>query len=291
MNIVKTFIHTNRDIHGKDCISEFLLPNIAENKPNFIGMTSGKSYDLGLIVGTSRKWDENILFNEFKKVKSVGLFGKKRKKQILKNYISQIPKIWKENPDSIVELDNELSLVRVESRTEFLNRTKPKPKSISKKVKESYLNLAQACLNEEQLSEFESFVKTLKDYNGHWKYGTTLNFVNDFLNQKKIFLFLILDWKAGIADLNWILNLAFEKNFNQKVQLPSPDDYPERASVSYDNVFCDYKKVLDKSDFDITIIDTDSDQYVLLLHKLSEKDNVSESITGIELKEMKINCT
>ncbi|WP_179336334.1 DUF6630 family protein [Winogradskyella costae] len=291
MNIVRTFIHTNKDIHGKDCISEFLLPNIAENKPKFIGMTSGKSYDKGLVVGTSRKWDENILFNEFKKVKSVGLFGRKRKKQILKNYISQIPKIWKEYPDSIVELDNKLSLVRVESRTEFLNRTKPKPKSISKKVKESYLNLAQACLNEEQLSEFQSFVKTLKDYNGHWKYGTTLNFVNEFLNQKKIFLFLVLDWKAGIADLNWILNLAFEKNFNQKVELPSTDKYPERASVSYDNVFCNYKKVLNKSDFDISIIDTDSDQYVLVLHKASEKSLISESITGIELKEMKINCT
>ncbi|MDO1500942.1 hypothetical protein Q2T40_12450 [Winogradskyella maritima] len=290
MNIVRTFIHTNKDIHG-NCVSEFLLPNIAENKPNFIGMTSGKSYDKGLIVGTSRKWDENILFNEFKKVKSVGLFGRKRKKQILKNYIAQIPKIGEEHPDSIVKLDYDLSLVRVESRTEFLNRTKPKPKSISKKIKESYLNLSQACLNEEHLSEFQSFVKTLKDYNGHWKYGTTLNFVHEFLNQKKIFFFLVLDWKAGISDLNWILNLAFEKNFKEKVELPSPDDYPERASVSYDNVFCDYKKVLNKLNFDITILDTDSDQYVLLLHKLSEKDNISESITGIEFKKMKINCT
>lgn len=291
MNIVRTFVHTNKDIHGKDCVSEFLLPNIAENKPKFIGMTSGKSYDKGLVVGTSRKWDENILLNEFKKVKSVGLLGRKRKKQILKNYISQIPKIWNEYPDSIVELDNELSLVRVESRTEFLNRTKAKPKSISQKVKESYLELAQACLNEEQLSEFQSFVKTLKDYNGHWKYGTTLNFVNEFLNQKKIFLFLVLDWKAGIADLNWILNLTLENNFNQKVELPSTDNYPERASVSFDNVFCDYKNALNKSDFDISFINTDSDQYVLLLHKLSEKDTVSESITGIEFKEMKINCT
>ena len=153
------------------------------------------------------------------------------------------------------------------------------------------MNLAQACLNEEHLSEFQSFVKTLKDYNGHWKYGTTLNFVNEFLNQKKIFLFLVLDWKAGIADLNWILNLALEKNFNQKVELPSTDNYPERASISFDNVFCDYKNKLNKADFDISFIDTDSDQYVLLLHQLSEKDIVSESITGIEFKEMKTNCT
>lgn len=254
-------------------------------------MSSGKSYDLGLIVGTGRKWDENILFNEFKKVKSVGFFGRKLKKQILKNYISQIPKIGKEFPDSIVKLDNDLSLLRVESRTEFLNRTKPKPKPISKKVKESYLNLAQASLNEEQQSEFKSFVKNLKDYNGHWKYGTTLNFVNEFLNQQKIFLFLVLDWKAGIADLNWILNLALEKNFNQKVELPSTDNYPERASVYFDNVFCDYKKALNKSGFNISFIDTGSDQYVLVLHKSSEKNLISKSIAGIEAKEMKINCT
>lgn len=290
MNIVRAFIYTNRDIHGKDCVSEFLLPNIAENKPNFIGMTSGKSYDIGLIVGTSRKWDENILFNELKKVKRVGFFGRKRKKQILKTYISQISKLREEFPDSIVKLDDELGLVRVESRTEFLNRTKPKPKSISKKVKESYLNLAQACLNEEQFSEFQSFVKTLKDYNDHWKYGTTLNFINEFLNQKKILLFLILDWKAGVMDLNWILDLALENNFNQNIELPSPNDYPERASISSHNVFCDFKKVLNKSDFDISFIDTDSDQYVFILHKLSKKNTVLESIIGIEFKEMKINC-
>lgn len=182
-------------------------------------------------------------------------------------------------------------MVRVEFRTEYINRTRPKPKAISKKVKENYLNLGQACLNEEQFSEFQSFVKTLKNYNGHWKYGTTLNYVKEFLNQKKIFLFLVLDWKAEIADLNWILNSAFEKNFNKTIELPSPKDYPERASVSFDKVFCDYKKALNKSDFDLSFIDTDSDQYVLVLHKTSVKGTISEYINGIEFKEMKINCT
>jgi hypothetical protein len=291
MNIIKTFIHTNREVHGKDSVQEFLLPNIVDLKPNFIGMTSGKTYEIGLLVGTSRKWDENILFNELKKVRKIGFFGRKKKKEILKNYIAQIPKLREEFPDSIVKLDNDFKIVKVESRTEFLNRNKPKPKKLSNKVKESYLNFAKVCLNENELAKFEKFVSELKNYDGHWQHGTTLNYVNDYLNKSKILLFMVLDWKAGIADFNWNLSSALENNFNRKIDLPSPNDYPERASVSFDNVFCDYKNLLNQSDLELSFIDTDSDQYVILVHPISDKETVRNSINGIELKEMKINCT
>ncbi|WP_397363202.1 hypothetical protein [Olleya sp. R77988] len=291
MNIIRTFIHTNRDIHGADSVQEFLLPNIVDLKPNFIGMTSGKTYDKGLIVGTSRKWDEHILFGELNKVKRIGFFGRKKKKRILKNYISQIIKTNEEFPYSIVELDNEFNLVSAESMKDFLSRSKPKPKKLSDKVKESYLNLAKVCLNENDHAKFQKFASELKNYDGHWEHGTTLNFVNDYLNKNKILLFMVLDWKAGIDDFNWNLASALENNFNRKIDLPSPNDYPERASVSFDNVFCDYKNLLNKSDLELSFIDTDSDQYVILVHPISDKETVGNSINGIELKEMKINCT
>ena len=291
MNIIRTFIHTSRDIHGADSVQEFLLPNIVDLKPNFIGMTSGKTYEKGLIVGTIRKWDEHILFDELNKVKRIGFFGRKKKKRILKDYIFQIAKINEEFPFSIVELDKEFNLVSVESMKDFLSRSKPKPKKLSDKVKQSYLNLAKICLNEKNLAEFQSFAATLKDYDGHWEFKTTLNYVNEYLNKNKILLFMVLDWKAGIADLNWNLSTALEKNLNRKIDLPNPEDYPERASVSYENVFCDYKKILNESDLELSFINTDSDQYVILAHPISDKEIVVNSINGIGLKEMKINCT
>lgn len=79
MDIIRTLIHTNRDIHGKDCISEFLLPNIAENKPNFIGMTSGKSYDLGLIVSTSKNGMKKFFLTHLKKSKALAFLGENEK--------------------------------------------------------------------------------------------------------------------------------------------------------------------------------------------------------------------
>lgn len=291
MNNLKTFIHTNRDVHGKDSVQEFLLPNIIDLKPNFIGMTSGKIYEKGLSVGTSRKWDENILFNELKKVKRIGFFGRKKKKEILKNYISQIVKLWTESPGSIVELDKDYNLIKIEHLTDFKNRTNSKPKKLAEKIKQSYSKLAKACLSEKDYSEFLKFVSELKNYDGHWQYGTTLNYVNEYLNKNKILLFLTLDWKAGIADLYWIIESALKNNFNKKIELPSPKDYLEGATVSLDNVFCDYKKAINKLNFELSILDTDSDQYVILIHKHSEKESVSNSIIGIGLKEMDLNCT
>lgn len=288
MQVIKTFIHTNKEVNGKDCVQEFLLPDVINYKPVFIGMTSGKTYNQGLLVSTSRRWDEHILLNELKKVKRISFFGRKRKKEVIKKYISQVSNLKDTHSNFIVKLKDDLKVEPVESFKDHLNRIKPKAKILSDKKRENYINLAELCLNQEDFIMFKDFAKTLKDYDGHWQYGTALNYIINYLNSNKLLFLVSLDWKTGLDDFNWVLNTAIKRNFNKEIKLPSKTNYPDRITISYDNLFLDYKKWLNKSELDFSIIDTDSDQYVIVIHKKEDNAKVSKFISQIELKEMKI---
>jgi len=41
--ILHHFVHTSQEINGNGTTSEFLLPDVIDNKPMFIGLSSGKN--------------------------------------------------------------------------------------------------------------------------------------------------------------------------------------------------------------------------------------------------------
>lgn len=288
---IDNFICTHKDIHGDNCITEFLLPNIVDLQPNFIGMKSGEIYDLGLVCGIIRIWDENILYNELAKVKSLEKINVAKKKEILKKYIFQIEKVKKESPNnSIVRINEDFNLEWVETKATFLKRTRPRPKKLLESIRTNYLQLAKMCLSDAEYLRFEKFASKLKDYDNHWEYGTTLNCVVEYLEENDIYLFMALDWKADIDDLKGKINFALKKNFNITIDLPNSNNYPDRASVSYDNVLCDFISSLNKMNFDISFIDTDSDEYVIMVHPINKKASISSAISGIGSKEVIFKC-
>ena len=125
MSTIKSFIHTCRDVHSPNCEYEFLLPNVIDYKPNFIGMTSGKTYSKGLLVETKKDWNSRLLLKKLNTVKSVGFFGRRKKRKIIKQYIKQAEALRFNYPEeSIVELDNKFNLITIESKADFLVRTK-----------------------------------------------------------------------------------------------------------------------------------------------------------------------
>lgn len=124
MSTIKSFIHTCRDVHSPDCEYEFLLPNVIDLKPNFIGMTSGKTYSKGLLVETEKNWNPRQLLNDLNTVKPVGWFGRRKKRKIIKQYIKQAEALRFNYPEeSIVELDKRFNLITIESKADFLIRT------------------------------------------------------------------------------------------------------------------------------------------------------------------------
>lgn len=288
MEILDTFIHTNRDIHGENCADEFLIPDIFTFEPKFIGLTSGKDYENGLIVGTHKTWDANSLLELANNLKSIGFFEKNKKRSILKKYIEQLKSVKQKFPDYIVGLDDSLNINPIESRKDFLSKRKLKP--LSNKKKEGYKKLAEFCLNQKDYDFLSALITKLNDYDGHWEFYSTLNFIMNQLDINQIHFIMALDWKAEISDLIWRISSALKNNYSQEFTLPDINKYPANASVSYEGVFEDFKVCLNIHDFELGFIKTDGDEYVILVHRKSNTKEVSDAVKSIGYKyDNKIN--
>lgn len=147
--------------------------------------------------------------------------------------------------------------------------------------KEGYIELGEMCLNESVRAEFADFIDTLEDYTGDEEYMTTLNYVIDSLYQKGNYFVIHLDWKQEISSLTHGVNWTLKKNFQQQVELPKQDDYGDRASVSHKNVFKDFDKAINKIGYQLSFIDTDGDEYIIVVHKTEDLEKVKNAIRKI----------
>jgi len=146
---------------------------------------------------------------------------------------------------------------------------------------EGYLTLIDLCVGTSNRSRLIDFVTNLKDYNGDENYTTTLNYVMAHLDRNSIHFIMALDWKQDIADLVWRIRSALKDNFDLMIELPKPTTYGERASVSYKNVFKDFDDALRFHNFQIGFIDTNSDEYVMIVHKTEHQDKVIEAVRKV----------
>ena len=147
--------------------------------------------------------------------------------------------------------------------------------------RKGFLELSEICLSESNKSNFAEFIETLTDHTDDEEYMTTLNYVIDCLYQNENYFIICLDWKQEISSLTYLVNHTLTENFNQKIELPKQEDYGLRASVSYDNVFKNFDNAINKIGFELSFIDTNSDQYVVVVHKIEDRDNAKIAIRKI----------
>jgi hypothetical protein len=178
---------------------------------------------------------------------------------------------------------------RTSTKTLSDNSTKENSNIINKPMlmtdietqKKGYFELIKLCLGDTKTKEISNFIDTLHNYNDDQNYYTTLNYVKEYLDNNGIHFIMALDWKQEITDLVWRINSSLRDNFNIKIELPNPKDYGENASVSAKNVFKDFDKSIQKQNFKLGFIDTNSDEYVIIIHKLSDESEVKEAIKKI----------
>ncbi len=147
--------------------------------------------------------------------------------------------------------------------------------------KNGYIKLIDLCVGDSKQPELIDFINNLSNYNGDENYVTTLNYVKDHLDRNGIHFIIALDWKQGIEDLVWRINSALMDNYNLTIELPNPAKYGERASVSYKNVFKDFDNALRFQNFKIGFIDTNSDEYVIILHKVKDENEIINAVGNI----------
>ncbi|AWK07350.1 hypothetical protein HYN56_04510 [Flavobacterium crocinum] len=155
---------------------------------------------------------------------------------------------------------------------------------LKKIEKEGYVELTDLCVATENQQKLFDFFKTVKDFSADDDYMTTLNYVIEYLDKNKIHFIMSLDWKASINDLKWRINSSLKDNYGLTIDLPKQEDYEERATVSFDNVFEDFDKPLRNKGIQMGFIDTQSDEYVIFLHKIADKQKVEKSVEKIGYK-------
>lgn len=274
IKILENFVHTHEDIHGKGCKKEFLIPNIFEGSSSFVGLTTGTEYELGLFVRTHRKWNENIILNLIKKVKPIGFFGRNKKKLILKRYIQSIVENRDEFMNSIMKIDESMNLYKFSTRRSFLSK-KSRSKQLAKSKLEAFNKLGELCLDAYNLNEYKNICKTIKNYDGHLEYQTTMNY---FLmkNYEASFSFIrSFDWKALTSELISFVRFALEENYGCIVDIDT-SVFKNDSIISNKGVLTSIDKKLNSAGFALGYLETESDEYVLFVHKFEDKELMKE---------------
>ena len=183
------------------------------------------------------------------------------------------PKLPKE-PSPILGLTND----------EFERYVEENYPLISEREKSGYISLVKFCLASNRQNDFISFFEKLRDYSQDEDYMTTLNYVMEYSDKQNLFFIMALDWKQDIETLEWRLANSLTNNFDLSIELPNLKNYGERASVAFDNIFEDFDKPLRSNGLQMGFIDTQSDEYVIFVHKIEDKEKVESAVNKIGYK-------
>ena len=155
----------------------------------------------------------------------------------------------------------------------------PKINDVQKKA---YRELTALCVHDEkERTEINRFIETLRDYDGDTYYLTTLNYFMDYMDIQKFTFIMRMDWKLEVAELEWLLETRLKKHYNLRLNLPDPARYGQDASVSATGVFEDFNRVLGEKGLQLGFIDTQSDEYIALLHRVQDRKRVEKAVKSI----------
>ncbi len=153
---------------------------------------------------------------------------------------------------------------------------------LNQEQKSGYLELTNLCVNNEASKhKITHFIETLKNYDEDEEYLTTLNYFLEFLDKDVYNFIMRLDWKSDIEDFERMLKAALKDNYDEVLKLPDYQSYDENASVSNDGIFEAYIKPVRLIGLQVGFIDTQSDEYILLLHKQEDTEQIKEAVHKI----------
>ena len=146
------------------------------------------------------------------------------------------------------------------------------------KEKQAYISLTKLCCSAEIQGKIIPFLEKLKDFSSDKEdYMSTLNYVTEFLDIHNIFFIMPLDLNQDVETLEWRITTSLQNNFQDSVELPSISNY-QKKTVSFDNVCEDFDTPLLQAGYQMGFIDTESDEYIIVIHKVSDKEKIEKLI-------------
>ncbi len=157
-------------------------------------------------------------------------------------------------------------------------------KSLSEKKMLAYNDLTKLCMPDSpKKEEVLSFITGLKEYDDNEEYGTTYDEFRMYLNHNSIPFIITLDWKEAVKEFEAWVKAAVEENFRKTFKFDHGDKYDEDSTVSDDGVFAAFDQQLHTIGLQITMIETDGDEYQLIIHPTNSIDKVSKIMTGMDI--------
>lgn len=155
--------------------------------------------------------------------------------------------------------------------------------ALNKKEKQSYIELTKLCCSPKVQKKLVPFFENVKDFSSDKDgYMTTLNYVMEFLEDNNCDFIVRLDWKEGVEELKLRIKDGLKNNHNGlAIDLP---EYDNNTTVSHDNIFESFNQCLQKHNLQLGFIDTESDEYVFVIHKISDKVKVEKLVNTIGYK-------
>ena len=145
-------------------------------------------------------------------------------------------------------------------------------------LRKGYETLIGCCLEPARRTDLLQFTEVLFEEEGELEAADALERFMSYLDNEGVHLLMGLDWKAQVQDLQWAITSALKMNYGASIELPSASNYPRSASVSTEGVFTDYDKAIRAEGFEMSFVATDSDMYVVVVHKSADRKTVGEAI-------------
>lgn len=271
-DVYDVFVFSTNDLSGKTCLGEDLIPNVYNSEANFIGLQSGNKYKSGFLISTHRKVDSISLFKRANKIKRIGFFNKKKVQLLLQKYLDEIDEISKTQRGIKVTLDENLSLTYEPIPT----KSEDKPlKNLSKKRKDAIAELGRYCFDKLGYKKYVAEVKSLKNFDNHKDYGSTMNYLSSKIQEKGLLQFFSLDWKTEIMELDSLIEQSLKQNFNLKINMDISSKYSKQSSISENGCFTQFITKLSTYGMTMKILNSGGDNYIFLLHRIENDEEIS----------------
>lgn len=103
-----------------------------------------------------------------------------------------------------------------------------------------------------------------------------------FASDMNIHFIIHLDWKSPIEELDDCLREVLKDTYPKvKIKLPTAKNFDEEDAVGTEGVFVAYDKVLRKKGLQFGFFDTQGDDYLLIVHKITDQEKVETVISKI----------
>ncbi|MDP8162980.1 hypothetical protein QJU89_07775 [Pasteurella skyensis] len=163
---------------------------------------------------------------------------------------------------------------------EYLASVLPTLFDASETEKQAYIELAKLCCSIENQEKLIPFFNTLKNFEGEDVYGTTLNFVMEFCDRNRINFIVSQDCKFTGYDLEYCVDNYLEENYKGiKVDFSS---YDLDECVANTSLLENVSQFLQREhQLQLGLIDTESDEFVIIIHKIADKEKVEKWVKDI----------